>query len=146
MWYKGASFRFKVSSFRFKVSEIQVSTNLIPPSRDTACRVRNIHDVIFYIGGHGMPCPYKLMLPSVIRHLYSVLCTLYSAICNLYSVHLLPLRQGEYHEVGRGYDVSSAFHVPLSVFRFQLSVYIIPPPPAGTPPVSGGESGWTHET
>ena len=56
-----------------------------------------------------MPCPYKLMLPSVIRHLYYVLCTLYSVLCTLYSVichllsvicylysvHFLPLRQGE---------------------------------------------------
>ena len=36
-----------------------------------------------------MPCPYKLMLSSV--------------LCYLYSIHFLPLRQGEYHEVGRGY-------------------------------------------
>ena len=45
-------------------------------SRDTARRVRNIHDVNFCIGGHGMPCPYKLMLLSVLCHLSSVLCTL----------------------------------------------------------------------
>ena len=25
------------------------------------------------------------------------------ALCYLYSIHFLPLRQGEYHEVGRGY-------------------------------------------
>ena len=34
----------------------------------------------------------------------------------------------------------------FSVFSFPLSVYIIPPPPAGTPPVSGGESKRTLET
>ena len=53
----------------------------------------------------------------------------------------LPLRQGEYHEVGRGY-----VYLSLSAFRFPLSVYIIPPPPAGTPPVSGGESKRTPNT
>ena len=82
--YRVSGFRFQSFKFlvsEFLVSEFQVSTNLIPPSRDTACRVRNIHDAIFYFGGHGMPCPYKLMLPSVIRHLYSVICHLYSAIC-----------------------------------------------------------------
>ena len=73
--YRVSGFWFQVSGFRF-----QVSTNLIPPSRDTACRVRNIHDAIFYFGGHSMPCPYKLMLPSVIRHLYSVIRHLYSAL------------------------------------------------------------------
>ena len=50
-----------------------------------------------------MPCPYKLS---------SVLCHLLSVICHLYSVHFLPLRQGEYHEVGRGY-----VNLSLSVFR-----------------------------
>ena len=38
------------------------------------------------IGGHGMPCPYKLMLSSVLCHLSSVICHLYSVICTLYSV------------------------------------------------------------
>ena len=38
------------------------------------------------------------------------------------------------------------FHFPFSLFHFPLSVYIIPPPPAGTPPVSGGESKRTLET
>ena len=41
----------------------------------------NIHDVNLCIGGHGMPCPYKLMLPSAICTLPSVICTLYSVIC-----------------------------------------------------------------
>ena len=33
----------------------------------------NIHDVNLCIGGHGMPCPYRLSF--VICTLYSVLCT-----------------------------------------------------------------------
>ena len=130
-----------MSGLRFKVSEIQVSTNLIPPSRDTAYRVRNIHDAIFYFGGHGMPCPYKLS--SVLCYLLSVICYLLSVICHLYSVHFLPLRQGEYHEVGRGYDVSFTFHFPLSVFRFPLSVFRFPlisyPLPLRVLPLSQGE-------
>ena len=32
-----------------------------------------------------------------------IICHLYSVLCYLYSIHFLPLRQGEYHEVGRGY-------------------------------------------
>ena len=67
--YRVSGFKFQVSGFKFLVSEFQVSTNLIPPSRDTARRVRNTHYVILCIGGHGMPCPYKLMLPSVICNL-----------------------------------------------------------------------------
>ena len=39
--------------------------------RDTARRVRNIHYVPLCIGGHGMPCPYKLS---------SVICTLSSVL------------------------------------------------------------------
>ena len=68
-----------------------------------------------------MPCPYKLMLPSV--------------LCHLYSIHFLPLRQGEYHEVGRGYVYLSLF-----TFHFLLSIYIIPPPPAGLSNVALGSA------
>ena len=54
--------------------------------RDTARRVRNIHYIPLCSGGHGMPCPYKLMLPSV-------LCNLSVASCQC--AHLLvPLSQG----------------------------------------------------
>ena len=81
--YKVSGFWFQVSSFKFQ--SFKCTRTSFPPSRDTACRVRNIHDAIFYFGGHGMPCPYKLMLPSVIRHLYSVIRHLYSAIRHLYS-------------------------------------------------------------
>ena len=37
----------------------------------------------------------------------------------------LPLRQGEYHEVGRGYVYLSLsiFHFLLSIFRFLLSAF-----------------------
>ena len=56
--------------------------------RDTARRVRNIHYIPLCIGGHGMPCPYKLSsvictLSSVLCHLYSVIRTLSSVICTL---------------------------------------------------------------
>ena len=54
------------------VSEFQVSADIPPLSRDTARRVRNIHDINLCIGGHGMPCPYKPM--CVICYLLSVLC------------------------------------------------------------------------
>ena len=57
--------------------------NIPPPLRSSQRRNGD------NLGGHGMPCPYKLMLSSV--------------LCYLYSIHFLPLRQGEYHEVGRGY-------------------------------------------
>ena len=118
-----------MSGLRFKVSEIQVSTNLIPPSRDTACRVRTPMVSSFALADTACRVPTSY-------HLYSVICYLSSAICHLYSVHFLPLSQGEYHEVGRGYDVSFTFRFPSScfpssVFRFLFSVYIIPPPPAG---------------
>ena len=89
-----------------------------------------------------MPCPKHPRCHILLwrtRHavsLQAIICTLSSAICHLYSVHFLPLSQGEYHEVGRGYDVSFTFRFPSScfpssVFRFLFSVYIIPPPPAG---------------
>ena len=68
-----------------------------------------------------MPCPYRqhfafelsIFTSSAIR-------TLSSVICTLYSIHFLPLRQGEYHEVGRGY-------VYLSAFRFPFISYPLPP-------------------
>ena len=68
-----------------------------------------------------MPCPYKLMLSSV--------------LCYLYSIHFLPLRQGEYHEVGRGYVYLSlsVFHFPFSVFRLYHT-----PSPCGYSPCLRG--------
>ena len=65
-WARACFHVSEFQSFRF-----QVSAGFAPLSRDTACRVRNIYDVIFCIGGHGMPCPYKLS---------SVLCTLSSIL------------------------------------------------------------------
>ena len=49
--------------------------------RDTARRVRNIHDDDLCIGGHGMPCPYKLMLPSVICNLSVASCQCAHLLC-----------------------------------------------------------------
>ena len=74
-----SGFRFQVSSFR-----VSVVRKLGSPSRDTACRVRNIHDDNLCIDGHGMPWPYKPL--SVICHLSSVLCHLSSVLCHPYSV------------------------------------------------------------
>ena len=105
----------------------QVSAGFAPLSMDTACRVRNIHDAIFYFGGHGMPCPYKLS---------SVLCHLLSVICYLYSIHFLPLRQGEYHEVGRGYDVNGKRKTENSSLTFHLSPFFTDPSALRAPPLT----------
>ena len=90
----------------------QVSADLIPPSSDTACRVRNTHGIILCIGGHGMPCPYKLMLPSVICTLssVSVLCHLSVASCQC--AHLLcpPESGGRGAKLRRGYVSSLPAH------------------------------------
>ena len=73
--------------------------------------------------------------------LQAIICTLSSAICHLYSVHFLPLSQGEYHEVGRGYDVSFTFRFPLSVFPFPFTSY---PLPLRVLPLSQGEKASGH--
>ena len=71
-----------------------------------------------------MPCPYRqhfafelsIFTSSALRTLSSVLCTLF-----LYSTLFLPLRQGEYHEVGRGYDVSFTFRFPFISYPLRLA-------------------------
>ena len=120
--------RFQVSSFKFQVSEIHVSgfTFLgatavsanakgdVVDISDTACRVPTATT-------SPLSFPFSPPLLSVIYHPYSVICHLYSLICTLflYSTLFLPLRQGEYHEVGRGY-------VFLSLFTFHFPVFLFP--------------------
>ena len=88
------------------------------------------------------------------RHTVSlqvIICTLSSVICYLYPVHFLPLRQGEYHEVGRGYDVSFTFRFPFSVFRFPFISYplplrVCPRVALGSAPLRGHRMTFSHSS
>ena len=98
--------------------------------------------------------PWYHPLPWRTRHAVSlqvIICTLSSVICYLYSIHFLPLSQGEYHEVGRGYDVSFTFHFSLSAFYFLLISYplplrVCPRVALGSAPLRGHRMTFSHSS
>ena len=106
------------------VSTFHLSVCNIPPPLRSSQR-RNGDN----LGGHGMPCPYKLMLSSVLCYLLSVLHP------------LSPPETGGIPRSGEGVCVSFTFRFPLSVFPFPFTSY---PLPLRVLPLSQGEKASGH--